>query len=84
MALQLGADPKQCAVDGSAIIFGELNNACLDDKATEFDQMPGALAPLDLPGAHVIASLCRLPAVAGCPVALERRECCAEIPEQLA
>lgn len=32
MALQLGGDPKQRAVDGGAIVIGELDNACLDGE----------------------------------------------------
>jgi len=46
--------------------------------------MPAALAALDLPRAHVIASPRRLPAMVGCLVALERRYCCAEMPEDFA
>ncbi|BCM20898.1 hypothetical protein MJ8_46890 [Mesorhizobium sp. J8] len=42
--------------------------------------MSCALAALDLPGAHVIASLCRLPAC--CPVVLECCARCAKVPEQ--
>ena len=46
--------------------------------------MPAALAALDLPRAHVIASWRRLPAMVGCLVALERRYGCAEMPEEFA
>lgn len=84
MALQLGGDPQQRAVDGSAIVIGELDNARLDDEPAEFDQMSGALASLDLPRAHIMPSLCRLPAIVGCPVVLERCEGCAQMPEQFA
>ncbi len=84
IALQFGGDPEQRAVDGNAIVIGQIDDARLDDESAELDQMPGALASLDLPCAHVIASLCRLPAIAGCPVALERCEGCAEMPEQFA
>src|SRR5438128_622853 len=82
IALQLGGDPEQCAVDGRAIIIGELDDACLDDEPAEFDQMSGTLASLDLPRTHVIASLCRLPAIAGRLVALERYAGCFHVPEQ--
>lgn len=82
MALQFGGDPKQRAIDGGAIVVGQINDPCLDDEATEFDQMSGTLTSLDLPRAHVIASQSRLPAIASRPVALERREGCAEIPDQ--
>ena len=84
MALQLSCDPEHRAIDGSAIVIGELDDACLDDEPAEFDQMSGALASFGLPGAHVIASPNRLPAIVGRPVALERREGCAEMPEQFA
>lgn len=77
MALQLGGDPEQRAVDDSAIIGNQINNACLHDETPEFDQMSGAFAVLDLPCAHVIASQSRLPAIVCCPVALQRCEGCA-------
>ena len=41
----------------------------LDDEAAEFDQMPRALAALDLPGAHVMPRLRRLLLIARRPVA---------------
>lgn len=81
MALQLGGDPKQRAVDGSAIVIGELDNACLDDETAKFDELPCALATLDLPGAHIMPSPCRLPAIVSCLVALERFERCAQMPK---
>jgi hypothetical protein len=84
IALQLGGDPKQRAVDGGAIVVGELDNACLDDETAEFNQMPGALAALDLPAAHVMPSQSRLPAVVRCLVALQCCVGCAEMPKQLA
>lgn len=49
IALQFRGDPEHRAVDRSAIVIGELDDAYLDDEPTEFDQMPGALAALDLP-----------------------------------
>lgn len=84
VALKLLGDPKHRAVNSRAIVVGELDNACLDDETAEFDEPPGAVASLDLPCPHVIASLCRSPAIVCCPVALERREGCAEMPEQFA
>lgn len=73
IALQLVGDPEERSVDGGAIIVGQLDDARLDDKTAEFDQMSGALAALDLPSAHVMPSQCRLVAIAGYPIALERR-----------
>jgi len=84
MALQLRGDPEHRSIDDGAIVIGQLDDACLDDEPAEFDQMSSALASLDLPGAHVIASLCRLPAIVGRPVVLERYEGCAEMSKQLA
>ena len=84
MALELAGDPKHRAVNDGAIIICQLDDACLDDETAKFDELPCALATLDLPGAHVIASQSRLPAIVSRPVALERREGCAEIPEQFA
>lgn len=57
MALQLGGNPKQRPVDDGAIVIGQFNDACLDDKTAEFDQMSGALSALGLPRAHVMSSL---------------------------
>lgn len=84
MALQLGGDPQQRAVDDGAIVIGQLDDACLDDEAAEFDQTAGALTALDLPRAHVTASQGRLPTIACCPVALERRYGCFEKLHQFA
>lgn len=82
MALELLGDPKHRSVNDGAIVIGQINDAGLEDETAEFDQMSGALAALDLPRAHVIASQGRLLSIAGCPVALERRAGCAEMPEQ--
>jgi len=84
MALQLGGDPEKRSVDHGAVVAGQVYNACLYDETAEFNQLPGALAALDLPGPHVIASQSSLAPMAGCPVALERRAGCAEMPKQLA
>src|SRR4051794_17091134 len=84
IAPQLGGNPKQRAVDGRAIVVGEFDDAGLDDETAEFDQMSGTLASLDLPRAHIMSSPCRLPAIVGRPIALERCEGCAEMPEQFA
>ena len=84
MALQLRGDPEHRSIDDGAIVIGQLDDACLDDEPAEFDQMSSALASLDLPGAHVIASLCRLPVIVGCLVALERYPGCFQMLEQFA
>lgn len=51
MALELGGDPKQRAENGGAIISGQIDDAGLDDETAEFNQMSGAFAAVDLPGA---------------------------------
>lgn len=77
MALQLGGEREERAVDGGAIVICQLNNACLDDETAEFDQVSGALASLDLPVAHVMPSQSRLPAILSHPIALEQHAGCA-------
>lgn len=84
LASEFVRHPKHRAIDDGAIIIGELDDACLDDETAEFDQVSRAFAALDLPGAHVIASQSRLPAIVSYPVVLERREGCGEMLEQLA
>lgn len=48
LALELFGYPDQCAVDGGAIIADQVHDPRLDDKTAEFDQIPRALAALDL------------------------------------
>lgn len=48
LALELVSGPLQRAIDHGAIAAGEFDGTCLDDEATEFDQMPCALAALPL------------------------------------
>lgn len=84
IALELVGHPEQCAVEDGAVIASEFDNARLDDEAAEFDQMPRALATLDLPGAHVMPRLCRPMPVARRPVAPERGLCRAQAPMQCA
>ena len=54
IALELVGHPEQCAVDDGAVVAGQIHDPSLDDEAAEFDQMPRALAALDLLGAHVM------------------------------
>ena len=69
IALELVGHPEQRAVDDGAIVAGQVHDPGLDDEAAEFDQMPRALAALDLPGAHVMPRPRRLMPVARRPVA---------------
>ena len=75
LAVELFGHPDHRAVDHGAVVAGQVYDPGLDDKAAEFDQMPGALAAFDLPCAHVMPRPCRLMPVARCPVAFERRQC---------
>ena len=54
IALELVGHPEQCAVDHGAIVAGQVHDPGLDDEAAEFDQMPRALAALDLSCSHVM------------------------------
>lgn len=74
LALELVGYPEQRAVDHGAVVSGEVHDPGLNDEAAEFDQMPGALAALDLPCPHVMPCLRRLMPVARRPVAVERRQ----------
>jgi hypothetical protein len=46
--LELVGHPEQRAKDGGAIIAGQVHDTSLDDEAAEFNEMPRALAALDL------------------------------------
>ncbi|ABQ38286.1 hypothetical protein BBta_6371 [Bradyrhizobium sp. BTAi1] len=84
IAFELVCHPKQRAKDGSAIIAGQVDESSFHDEPAEFDQMPRALAALDLPCAHIMPSPCCLATVARRPVSPERRQCCAQLPVQFA
>lgn len=75
LALALLGYPDQCAVDHGAVVSGEVHDTGLDDETAEFDEMPGALAALDLPVAHITPRPCRLMPVARRPVAPKRHQC---------
>lgn len=49
LTLKLISHPKQRAVDHGAVVADQAHDACFDDEAAKFDQMPGALAALYLP-----------------------------------
>ena len=75
LALELVSHPKQRAVDRGAVVASQVRDPGLDDQAAEFDQMPRALAALDLLGAHVMSRPRRLMPVARHPIASQRRYC---------
>jgi hypothetical protein len=58
IALELVSHPEQRAVDGDAIIASQFHDTGFDDEAAEFDEMPRALAALELPRAHVMSRPC--------------------------
>src|SRR5436190_19392736 len=78
IALQLVGHPEQRAENGDAVVAGQLHDTGFDDKAAEFDEMPRALAALDLPRAHLMSRPCGLMPVARRSVAQERRPCCGQ------
>jgi hypothetical protein len=49
LAVELVSRPLQRAIVHGGIVVGEFDDTRLDDEATKFDQMPCALAALDLP-----------------------------------
>ena len=73
IALELVGAPEQRAEDDGAIIAGQVNDPGFDDEPTEFDEVPRALAALDLPCPHVMPVPCCLIPVECCPVAPECR-----------
>jgi hypothetical protein len=84
IAFELVCHPEQRAEDDGAIIAGQVHYTSLDDEAAQFDQVPRALAALDLPCAHIMPPPCCLLTVARRPVAPERRQCGAQLPVQFA
>ena len=80
IALEILCHPEQRAEDDGAIIAGQVHDTRLDDEAAQFDQVPRALAALDLPCAHIMPRLCCLLTVARRPVAPERRQCGPQLP----
>ncbi len=54
IAFELVGHPEQRAKNEGTVIAGQINDTGLYDEAAEFDQMPRALATLDLPCAHVM------------------------------
>jgi hypothetical protein len=84
IALELFGHPEQRAEDDSSIIAGQVHHTRLDDKAAQFDQVPRALAALDLPYVHVMPRPYYLVTVARRSVAPERRQYGAQLPVQFA
>lgn len=84
LAVELVGRPEHRAVDHGAIIAGQVHDPGFDHEAAEFDQMPGALAALDLPSAHVMPRPLCLTPVARRLVASERHQRCGQLPEQFA
>src|SRR5579871_6501963 len=80
LVFEVVGHPEQRAVDHGAVVAGEVHDPSLDDEAAEFDQVAGALATLDLPGAHVMTRPRRLMPMARRPVASQRRPCRGQAP----
>src|SRR5579871_1793125 len=84
VTLELFGHPKQRAEDDGAIIAGQFDDPGFDDETAEFDEMPRALAALDLPRAHIISCPCGLMPVACRPAAPQRRQGRGQLLEQFA
>jgi len=84
VALKLVDHPKQRAEDDGAVVAGQIDESSFHDEAAEFNEMPRALAALDLPHAHVMPCPCGLMPVARRPVAPERCQRRGQVPEQIA
>src|SRR6516162_8513456 len=54
VAFELVSAPEQRAEDRGAVVAGEVHDTCFDDETAQFDEVPRALAALDLPRAHVM------------------------------
>jgi hypothetical protein len=80
---ELFGHPEQRAIDGGAIVSGQVHDPGLDDETAEFDQMPCAPATLDLPRTHVMPRSYRLMAIARGPVAPERCQRHGQSPLQI-
>src|SRR6185437_15118848 len=71
------AHPEQRAIDRGPVVASQFDNPGLDDETAEFDEMPRALAALDLPRAHVMPRPCR-------QIAPARRQCRGQFPVHFA
>jgi hypothetical protein len=54
ITFELIGHPEQRAEDGGAIIADQVDEPGFDHETAEFDEVPRALATLDLPCAHII------------------------------
>ncbi len=79
VASELVSHPEQRAEDRGAVVAGQVHDAGFHDEAAEFDELPRALASLDLPRAHVMSRPCGLMTVARRSVAAECRPCCGQL-----
>lgn len=79
IAFELLDNPYQRAEDRGAIIAGQVHDTGFNDETAQFDEVPRALAALDLPRAHVMPRLCGLMPVARRPVAPECRQRCGQL-----
>jgi len=84
ITFELVFHPEQRAEDDGAIIAGQVHDTSLDDEAAQFDQVPRALAALNLPYAQNMPRPCCLLTVVRRQAAPERRQCGAQLPVQFA
>lgn len=69
---QTVGDREEGPIERGAVIVGEIDKARLYDEATQFDQMPRSLPPLDLPVSDVSS---RLPGLKPMPRRHRAGEC---------
>ncbi|SMX61703.1 conserved protein of unknown function [Bradyrhizobium sp. ORS 285] len=69
IALEPIGYPEQRAVNHGTVVTCQLHHASFDNEAAKLDEVPRALAALDLPRAHVMSRPCGLMPVARCSVA---------------
>ena len=81
IAFELVYHPEQRAEDRGAVVTGQIYDPSFDEETAQFDEVPRALAALDLPSAHVMPRPCRLMPVARGSVAPQRRQRRAQLLE---
>ena len=81
VTLEFVGHPEQRAEDRGAVVTGQIYDPSFDEETAQFDEVPRALAALDLPSAHVTPRPCRLMPVARGSVAPQRRQRRAQLLE---
>ena len=77
--MEFFSHPEQRTVDHGAIAAGQVDEPGFHDEAAEFDQVPRALAAIDLPRTHIMPRFCGLIPVARRSVAQKRLPRCGQL-----